>query len=139
MYTTTDVKALFIILDTNNDDLLDDDELASHCPPLNLMGDPDDEVLAVEQFGRRRRRTPEEMDVDDFIQMSCLSEDQLDHMDNKQCIPLCAQNYQPSDTLKCKLDGNNEQADGSYIIQTKHFGFTSCVQSTHSCLNDIPV
>merc|ERR1711865_1195024 len=53
MYTTTDVKALFIILDTNNDDLLDDDELASHCPPLNLMGDPDDEVLAVEQFGRR--------------------------------------------------------------------------------------
>merc|ERR1712127_568635 len=126
LYTTTEVEALFELLDTNNDDLLDDDELATACPPLNLMGDG--EELRVEKFGRRRRRTPEDMDVDDFIQMACLSEDNLDHMDNKQCMPLCADGYYPDDTLKCKLDGNNEHADGSYMIQTIHWIHVVCAE-----------
>jgi sodium-dependent phosphate transporter len=138
LYTTAEVENLFNALDTNNDDLLDDDELAEHCPPLNLMGSPaddeDDRDLAVEKFGRRRRRTPEEMDLDDFIQMACLADDALEHMDNKQCMPLCAAGYEPDDTMKCKLDGNHEKANGGFIIQTQYSGFSTCVQSSHSCL-----
>jgi len=133
LYGATEVEALFALLDADGDDLLTDDELKVPCPPLNLMGDGED--LVVEKFGRRRRRTPEEMDLDDFLQMACMSDDRLEHMDNKQCMPLCAAGYAPDDTLKCKLDGNHEHSDGSYVIQTKHSGFGACVPSTHACMD----
>lgn len=141
LYTTSEVEALFNALDTNDDDLLTDDELAAPCPPLNLMGSQDDAEddrdLVVEKFGRRRRRTPEDMDLDDFINMACLTDDKMEHMENKQCMPLCADGYVADDTMKCKLDGNHEKPDGGYIIQTKYSGFSTCVASTHSCMPDV--
>lgn len=133
LYTTSHVEQLFNELDTNNDDLLDDDELAAHCPPLDVLRNGED--LTTEKFGRRRRRTPEEIDLDDFTRYACLEDDKMEHMDNKQCEPLCAAGYEPDDTLKCKLDGDHSQADGAFIIQTKYSGFTTCVQSTHSCVS----
>jgi sodium-dependent phosphate transporter len=133
LYTVSDVEQLFADLDTNNDDLLDSDELAARCPPLDLLQNGED--LTVEKFGRRRRRTPEEMDKDDFLQYTCMSDDKLEHMDNKQCEPLCASGFQPDDTLKCKLDGDHMTDDGAYIIRTMYSGFTTCVQSDHSCLS----
>jgi sodium-dependent phosphate transporter len=138
-YTASDVETLFAELDTNNDDLLDDDELAAACPPLNILRNGaavGEEDLTVEKFGRRRRRTPEDMDKDDFLQYTCMSDDKLEHMDNKQCEPLCASGYEPDGTLKCKLDGDHTTADGGFILTTKYSGFTTCVQSTHSCLDN---
>jgi len=131
LYDASDARDLFAQLDADNDDLLTDDELAAHCPPLNMMANGED--LTVEKFGRRRRRTPEEMDVEDFLQYTCMSSDKLEHMDNKQCEPLCQPGYQPDDTLKCKLDGNHATADGGYIIQTIYSGFQQCVPMTATC------
>jgi len=131
-YVASDVEDLFATLDTDGDDLLTSEELAAHCPPLDLMKNGED--LTVEKFGRRRRRSPENIDVDDFLQYTCMTSDKLEHMDNKQCEPLCAPNFEPDDTLKCSLDGDHTTADGGFIIQTKYSGFTTCVRSTHSCL-----
>lgn len=131
LYSSSDAEALFALLDTDNDDLLTDDELAENCPPLNVMKNGED--LTVEKFGRRRRRTPEEMDLDDFLQYTCMSSDKLEHMDNKQCEPLCAPNFEADRTLKCKLDGSHTTADGGFILTTMYDGFTTCVPSTHAC------
>merc|ERR1711967_135321 len=94
------------------------------------MGDKmrnSDEDEVVEKFGRRRRRTPEEMDLDDFLTYTCMSTDKLDHMENKQCEPLCAAGHIPDGTLKCKLDSGTEDEFGSYRLRTVHSGFTECV------------
>ena len=133
LYTASDVELLFADLDTNNDDLLDTDELAARCPPLDLLPTLDDDGefdLTVAKFG-----SDDVMDIDDFKVYTCMSEDKLEHMDNKQCYPLCASNYVPDDTLKCKLEVNNMKTDGGYILQTSYSGFTTCVLSSHSCVD----
>lgn len=142
-YAASDAEALFASLDSDGDELLTTDELAAHCPPLDVLGgagrlpqDHDDADLTVEKFGRRRRRTPEDMDLDDFLQYTCMSSDKLEHMDNKQCEPLCAAGFEVDGTLKCKLDGDHTTPDGGFIIQTLYSGFTTCVQSTHSCVGN---
>jgi len=125
-YSTDHVEQLFEELDTNDDGELTTEELDARCPPLGTLRNGDD--LTVEKFGRRRRRTPEEMDLDDFMTYSCLSSAKLDHMENTQCEPLCAGGYVPDGTLKCKLDGNNEDDFGSYILRTVYSGFTTCIE-----------
>jgi len=134
-YAASDMEALFASLDSNGDEVLDSDELEAHCPPLHMLSNGDD--LTVEKFGRRRRRTPDEMDVDDFLTYTCMSDDKLDHMENTKCEPMCAQGFVPDDTLKCKLDGNNEIVGGpdagGFVLKTKYDGFTTCVPSTHTC------
>jgi len=124
-----DMQALFANLDTNGDDLLDTAELSARCPPLDTLSNSDD--LTVEKFGRRRRAA-ENMDLDDFLQYTCMSSNKLDHMENTKCEPLCMPNYAPDDTLKCKLDPVNE-VDGAFVLRTMYSGFTTCVPSTHSC------
>jgi len=130
-YTASDVEQLFASLDTNNDDLLDSDELAANCPPLDMLSGGED--LTVEKFGRRRRRTPEEIELEDFLEYTCMKFDKLDHMMNTKCEPLCANGYIPDDTLKCKLDGNDMTDDGGFILTTKYSGFTTCVPHNHEC------
>lgn len=138
LYEASDMEQLFATLDTNNDDFLDTDELEARCPPLHLTSNTEvdeegNRELTVEKYGRRRRAA-ESMDIDDFLTYTCMSDDKLEHMANKQCEPLCANGYRPDDTLKCKLDGDNMAADGGFILQTKYSGFSTCVQSSHACL-----
>lgn len=131
--TASDMEALFAQLDVNNDDLLDTDELAARClDQLAWDGEGDEADVTVEKFGRRRRRTPEDMDVDDFLDFTCTSTDNLDHMMHKQCQPMCPDGYVPNRVLKCKLDGENEVGGtgpdaGGFILKTEYSGFTHCV------------
>lgn len=129
-YSSTDMEDLFSRLDSNGDDKLDSDELASNCPPLHMLRNAED--LTVEKFGRRRR-APEDMDKDDFLQYTCMSADKLDHMENTKCEPQCRTGYVADDTLKCKLDGNTMKEDGGFMLQTTYSGFTHCVPHQLEC------
>jgi len=135
MYVASDMESLFDTLDANGDDLLDSSELRANCPSLEFLPNEDADVT-VEKFGRRRRRTPEDMDKDDFLQYSCMSESTLDHMSNKKCVPQCRAGYKADDVLQCELSGENEAFDatgtnlGGFVLQTRYKGFTQCVQQT---------
>lgn len=129
-YAQADIEQLFATLDANGDDLLDDDELQAHCPPLNKLANDD---VTVEKFGRRRRRTPEELELDDFLEYTCMSNDKLDHMEQTKCEPLCAPGFVRDDTLKCKLDSDNEDDDGAFVLRTKYSGFGNCVPHGLTC------
>jgi len=129
-YTSSDIVQLFESLDTDGDALLTDAELQAHCPPLHRLSNDD---VTVEKYGRRRRRTPEELELDDFLEYTCMSSEKLDHMENTKCEPLCAPGFVRDDTLKCKLDGVNEDADGGFVLKTKYSGFGSCVEHSFTC------
>lgn len=130
-YSAADMENKFAQLDTNADKLLDSAELASNCPPLNMLRNSED--LTVEKYGRRRRRIPEDMTKEDFLQYTCMSADKLDHMENTKCEPQCMENYVADDALKCNLDGNSETEDGGFILRTVYSGFDHCVPHHREC------
>jgi len=130
--SASDMEVLFAQLDSDGDELLTTDELAERCPPLDMLSDG--EELTVEVYGRRRRRTPEDMDLDDFLAYTCMSADKMDHMENNKCEPLCQTGYAPDEPLKCKLHPVTETPESGFALRTTYEGsFTTCVPRTHSC------
>jgi len=130
-YSAADMENKFAELDRNSDELLDSAELALNCPPLNMLRNGED--LTVEKFGRRRRRTPEEMTKEDFLEYTCMSADKLDHMVNTKCEPQCRDGYVADDTLKCKLQSSSMTTDGGFILRTTYSGFDHCVPHQLQC------
>jgi len=130
--SASDMETLFASLDTNGDDLLDSDELEAHCPPLDkVFPGGEDADLTVDKFG-----DDDHMDKDGFLQFTCMSDTKMDHMFNKKCQPLCRSGYVPDGTLKCELDGDNEDDDGGFFLRTKYSGFTTCVPSQLECFSN---
>jgi len=121
-YTEDDMKGMFALLDTNGDGELVSDELAAHDPPLDMTADGEDKL--VEKFGRRRRRTPEIMDEDDFLAYTCLKDSNLDHVNYKKCEPRCRSGRANSE-LKCKL-GEDVDDSGSFRLRAVYSGFSGC-------------
>lgn len=123
VYTENDMKALFAQLDTNNDGELLSDELEAAGLDMTVDG----EDLVVEKYGRRRRRTPDEMDEDDFLAYTCMGDSSLDHVNYKKCEPQCPSgtNTRANSDLKCKLIEDVDDS-GGFRLSAVYSGFSGC-------------
>jgi len=113
----------FRSLDKNSDGLLTDAELDVWSRSVDLKG-----KKVTEGFGRRRRRTPETLELEDFLQYTCVYGSSLEHMQYKMCEPVCADGYRADKPLECVLTGRGRDSKGNFSLATGYSGFSRCQQ-----------
>ncbi|CAE8592185.1 unnamed protein product [Polarella glacialis] len=114
-------KARFKSYDSNGDGTLDDSELKMVGLNKNIAGDK-----LVEKFGRRRRRTPKTLTEKDFLQFTCTSKDNLEHLLYKNCEPVCLDGFRANKELSCKINPAKQDATGNFQLATYYSGFSAC-------------
>ncbi|CAE8687204.1 unnamed protein product [Polarella glacialis] len=119
--TKSSQKARFKSYDSNGDGTLDDGELKKVGWNKNLAGDK-----LVEKFGRRRRRTPKTLSEKDFLQFTCTSNDNLEHLLYKNCEPVCLDGFRANKELSCKINPAKQDATGNFQLATAYSGFSAC-------------
>ncbi|CAE8651152.1 unnamed protein product, partial [Polarella glacialis] len=115
-------KVRFKSYDSNGDGELDNGELKKVGWNENLKGDK-----LVEKCGRRRRRTPKTMTEKDFLQFTCTSNDNLEHLLYTKCEPVCLDGFRANKELSCKINPAKQDADGNFQLATYYSGFSACV------------
>jgi sodium-dependent phosphate transporter len=119
------MKALFKTIDADGDSEIDSDELKKAADVSDMALDGKKKL--VEVYGRRRRRTPSTMTESDFLQYTCVSNDNLEHMHYTKCEPRCNSGLRADKELQCKLNPANTDSAGNFMIATYYSGFSNCV------------